>query len=373
MSEKRDYYEVLGVSKSASESEIKKAYRKMAMKFHPDKNPDNPEAEAKFKEASEAYGVLSDADKKARYDQYGHAGLNGQAGFSSAEEIFSNFADIFGGDIFGDFFGFGGGRGGRGGGRQRLRNGEDLQYRLKIDFLDAVKGTSKEIKIPRAVHCGDCNGSGAAKGSKPTTCDMCNGMGSVLQQQLFVQMRSTCPKCRGSGKMISNPCQTCSGDGRVRKDDMVKIDIPAGVDSGNRLRVTGKGNDGEKGAQPGNLYVIISVNDHEFFRRHDNDIVCEVPISYPQACLGTKITVKTVNGEEELEVPAGTPSGKVFTIKGKGVPFVNRRYGAGDHHVQVFVEVPKKMSKEEAELIRKLAELQGGKVDESGFFSKIFR
>ena len=369
MSEKRDYYEVLGVSKSSTDSEIKKAYRKLAMKYHPDKNPDNPEAEAKFKEASEAYSVLSDEEKKQRYDQYGHAGLNGQ-GFSSAEDIFSNFSDIFGGDIFSQFFG--GGFGGGGGGRQQARRGEDLQYRLRIEFLDAVKGVKREIKIPRAAGCNDCSGTGAAKGSKPTKCDMCNGMGHVFQQQMFIRMRTTCPKCHGQGKMISNPCGSCEGEGRVRKDDTVTVNIPAGVDTGSRLRVSGKGNEGKQGAPSGDLYVVIMVNEHESFERHDNDILSEEPISYPQACLGTKIKVKTAYGEEELDIPAGTPSGKVFTLKGKGVPFLGRRYGQGDHHVQVFVKVPTKMSKEEADLVKKLADLQGDKVDEGGFFSKIF-
>ena len=369
MSEKRDYYDVLGVSKSSTEAEIKKAYRKLAMQYHPDKNPDNPEAEAMFKDASEAYSVLSDDEKKQRYDQFGHAGLNGQ-GFSSAEDIFSNFSDIFGGggDIFSQFFGGGGG----GGGRQQVRRGEDLQYRLRIDFLDAVKGVKKEIKIPRAAGCGDCHGSGAAKGSKPKTCDMCNGMGHVFQQQMFLRVRSTCPKCRGQGKMVSNPCKTCEGEGRVRKDDIVTVNIPAGVDNGSRLRVTGKGNEGKQGAPAGDLYVITLVSEHEHFERHETDILSEEPVSYAQACLGTKIDVQTAYGNEELEIPAGTPSGKVFTLKGKGVPFLGRRYGQGDHHVQVFVKVPTKMVKEEAELIRKLAELKGEKVDDGGFFSKIF-
>jgi len=263
MSQPRDYYEVLGVAKTASESEIKKAYRKLAMKYHPDRNSDDPDAESKFKEASEAYSVLSDRDKRARYDQFGHAGLNSQAGFGSAEEIFSNFADIFGGDFFSDFFG-GGGGGQRG---SRARRGENLQYRLTIEFLEAVKGCKKEIKVPRMIHCGTCHGSGAAPGSRPTTCDMCNGTGSVFQQQMFLRIRSTCPKCNGAGKIITSPCKTCSGKGRVRKDDQVSVSIPAGVDVGNRLRVSGKGNEGEPGGGAGDLYVDINVKEHEFFRR----------------------------------------------------------------------------------------------------------
>ena len=371
MAQPRDYYEVLGVTKNATESEIKKAYRKLAMKYHPDRNTDDPEAEAKFKEASEAYSVLSDADKRARYDQFGHAGLNGHPGFGSAEEIFSNFGDIFGGDFFSDFFG--GGFSGGGGGGSRARRGETIKYRLTIDFLEAVKGCKKEIQVPRMVGCVPCKGSGAAAGSRPSTCDMCNGTGSVFQQQMFLRIRSTCPKCNGAGKMITSPCKSCAGKGRVRAETNVTVNIPAGVDGGNRLRVSGKGNEGEVGAPAGDLFVDISVKEHEFFRRHENDIICEVPVSYPQACLGTKIKVPTIEGEEELQIPPGTPSGKIFTLRGKGVPYLQRGYGNGDQHVQVFVGVPKKMSTEEEALVRKLAEMQGERVNESGFFSRMFR
>jgi molecular chaperone DnaJ len=370
MSQKRDYYEVLGVSKSAAEGEIKKSYRKLAMKYHPDRNTDDPDAENKFKEASEAYSVLSDEDKRRRYDQFGHAGLNGQSGFNSAEEIFSNFSDIFGGDFFSDFFGGGFSTGQRG---SRARRGENLQYRLTIDFLESVKGCKKEIKVPRMVHCDSCSGSGAAAGSKPIKCDLCNGTGSVFQQQMFLRIRSSCPKCNGNGKMISSPCPPCSGKGRTRQETNVPVNIPAGVDVGNRLRVSGKGNEGEPGGGAGDLYVDISIREHEFFRRHDNDIVCEVPVSYPQACLGTKIKVPTIEGQTELEIPPGTPSGKIFTLRGKGVPYLQRGYGNGDQHVQVFVGVPKKMTTEEEELVRKLAEIQGEKVNETGFFSRMFR
>jgi molecular chaperone DnaJ len=374
MSNKRDYYEVLGVSKDVSTSELKKAYRKLAMKYHPDRNPDNPEAEEKFKEASEAYSVLSDDDKRARYDQYGHAGMNGQ----NFEDIFGGggfadiFSEIFGGGGFGGFGGFGGGFGGGGGGRPNLRRGENLQYRMKLDFLDAVHGVKdKEIKVPRAIHCGSCKGTGSAD-SKTTTCSTCNGMGAVLQQQMFVRMKTTCPTCRGKGKMVANPCSPCSGSGRVRKEEQVTVSIPAGVDTGNRLRVSGKGNEGDVGAPAGDLYVDIQVQDHDFFMREENDILCSVPISYPKACLGAKIKIPTVDGETELEVPPGTESGKVFTLRNKGVPFVNRRHGRGDQLVQVVVAVPKKMTTEEEALIRKLADVQGEKVEDAGFFSKIF-
>ena len=371
MSDKRDYYEVLSVAKDASPSDIKKSYRKLAMQFHPDRNPDDPAAEDKFKEASEAYSVLSDEDKRARYDQFGHAGMGGQN--FSYEDIFGGggggFADIFS-EIFGG--GFGGFGGGGGGGRSSLRRGQDLRYRIKLEFLEAVHGVKdKEIKVPRATHCGPCKGTGSAD-SKTSTCSTCNGMGAVLQQQMFVRIKTTCPTCRGKGTAIANPCTPCRGSGLVKKEENVTVSIPAGVDSGNRLRVSGKGNQGDVGAPSGDLYVDIQVNEHDFFMREDNDILCSVPISYPSACLGSKIRVPTVDGETELEVPAGTPSGKVFTLRNKGVPFVNRRHGRGDQLVQVVVSVPTKMTPEEDALVRQLSEVQGSKVEDAGFFSKIF-
>ena len=373
MSDKRDYYEVLGVPKDSSESDLKKAYRKLAMKYHPDRNPDNPEAEDKFKEASEAYSVLSDPEKRARYDQFGHAGLGGQN--FSYEDIFGHgggFADIFSEIFGGGFGGFGGFGGGGGGGRPNVRRGENLQYRLRLAFLDAAHGVqNKEIKVPRQIHCAPCNGTGSADG-KTTTCSTCNGMGAVLQQQMFVRIKTTCPTCRGTGKIVANPCAPCRGSGRVREEETVTVSIPAGVDSGNRLRVSGKGNEGDVGAPAGDLFVDIQVNDHDFFVREDNDILCSIPISYPRACLGAKISVPTIDGEVELDVPAGTPSGKVFTIRNQGVPFVNRRHSRGDQHVQVVVAVPERMTAEEEEVVRKLAEVQGEKVDESGLWSKIF-
>lgn len=372
MSDKRDYYEVLGVEKGSSAGDIKKAYRKLAMKYHPDRNPDNPEAEEKFKEASEAYSVLSDDEKRARYDQFGHAGMGGQ-GFSY-EDIFGQgggFADIFSEIFGGGFGGFGGGFGG-GGGRPNLRRGENLQYRMKIGFLEAVHGIqNKEIKVPRNIHCSPCSGTGSAD-SKTTTCSTCNGMGAVLQQQMFVRIKTTCPTCRGQGKTIANPCTSCRGSGHTRQEETVTVSIPAGVDNGNRLRVSGKGNEGDVGAPAGDLFVDIYVDEHDYFERENNDIYLTVPISYSQACLGAKINVPTVDGEVELEVPAGTPSGHQFTLRNKGVPFVNRRHSRGDQHVEVVVAVPDRMSTEEEELIRRLADIQGQKVDDGGFFSKFF-
>ena len=368
MSEKRDYYEVLEIAKGASQSEIKKAYRKLAMKYHPDRNPDNAEAEANFKEVSEAYAVLSDDEKKARYDQFGHAGLGqgagGFGGFQSTDEIFSQF-----GDIFGDFFGFG--RGGGGGGRQR-RRGEDLQVTVEIDFLQAVHGCEKSISIPRKEHCKTCDSSGAAPGSKPITCDMCNGTGNVSMQQMFFQIRQPCPKCKGQGKRITNPCKDCNGDGRIRSKSDIKIPVPPGVDTGLALRLSGKGNDGESGAPAGDLKVVLRVRDHEFFQREGEHITCTIPITYPQACLGTTVKVPTVDEDVELEIPAGTQPGKVFTLRGKGAPHLGARRGRGNQYVQVIIGVPTEMSPAEEALVRKLAELHQDDVNERGFFQSLW-
>lgn len=364
---KRDYYEVLGLDKSASDSEIKKAYRKLAKQYHPDRNKDNPEAEEKFKEASEAYAVLSDSDKKSRYDQFGHQGLGGAGfeGFGSAEDIFSQF-----GDIFGDFFGGGFGGFGRGGGRQqRAKRGEDLQVSLNVDFIDAIKGCEKKIRVPRMEHCSPCSGSGAAPGSSPKTCETCGGQGAVIQRQGFLQIQTTCPRCQGKGTMISNPCTTCNGKGRQRKSNEIKVSIPPGVDDGIRLRVSGKGNEGEKGAHAGDLFVSLRVKEHEHFERDGDDIMVTVPVSYSQACLGSEISVPTVHGEETLTIPSGTQSGKIFTLHGKGAPRLGGNRGKGDHFVQVCVAVPKSLSGEEEELIRKLAKIHDEKVNDKGFLS----
>ena len=359
----RDYYEVLGVEKSTDAKTLKKAYRKLAMQYHPDRNPGDASAEEKFKEISEAYAVLSDDEKRARYDQFGHAGLNNQGGgFSSPEDIFSQF-----GDIFGDFFGFGGGRG-RSSGRSQARSGEDLQYRLEIDFLEAVHGCEKSITIPRRVHCAKCTGSGAKPGSKPKRCSTCNGQGAVYQQQMFLRIRTACPACQGQGTTISDPCADCSGEGRIREQHDIKVNIPAGVDEGMRLRVNGKGNEGTPGGAPGDLFVVLEVKEHENFRRDGEHIKITVPVSYAQACLGGKIKVPTVDEDAELQVPRGTRSGHIFRMAGKGVPILGGRRGRGDQFVQVVVAVPQKLTKEEEDLIRQLAELQDGKVNEKGSF-----
>lgn len=376
MSNLRDYYEVLGVAKTASASEIKKAYRKLAMKFHPDKNPDNPEAEEKFKEAAAAYSVLSDPEKKARYDQFGHAGLsNSGGGFQNTGDIFEHFGDIFseffGGGGFGGFGGFGGG-GGRSSRGSRGTPGEDLGYELELDFFEAVHGCEKTITIPRMLHCDRCDGSGAEPGSRPVSCDMCRGQGFVIRQEMFLRVRTPCPKCNGTGKIIPKPCIRCKGEGRVRKSEEIKVPIPAGVDNNLRLRIAGKGNAGSKGAPVGNLVVLIAVKEHERFRRDGQDIKLQFPISFSQACLGTNIKVPTVNEEAELKIPPGTPSGKVFKLPNKGVVRLGGRSGKGDQYVQVFVAVPTKLSSEEEELIRKLASLQDEKVQQQkSFFQNV--
>jgi len=372
MSEPRDYYEILGVARDASEAEIKKAYRKLALKHHPDRNPDDPEAESRFKEASEAYSVLSDSQKRQMFDRFGHQGLRGAGvnpGFQNADEIFSHF-----GDLFGELFGFGGGgrRGGGGGGRgRRVRRGADLHYRLQLDFLEAVHGLQKEIEVPRNASCDTCEGSGAKPGTSPTRCDMCGGAGEVTQAQMFIRIRTTCPKCRGAGEMITEPCGTCSGSGRTRASSKLNVNIPGGVATGLQLRLTGQGDYGDPGAPPGDLYVEVEVREHEFFRREGDDVLCTIPVSYPKACLGGEITVPTVDDVENgdlLEIPKGTPSGRVFTLRSRGAPRLGRRGGRGDQHVQVVVRVPEKMGPAEEELVRQLAELQEEQVDEKGFF-----
>ncbi len=369
MSTQRDYYEILGVARDASGTEIKKSYRKLAMKYHPDRNPDDADAEAMFKEVSEAYSVLSDDEKRATYDRFGHAGLRGAGvdpGFASADEIFSQFSDMFG-DLFG--FGGGGGRGRRGG--PRVRRGADQEYTLELDFLEAVHGCQKDVSIARYATCDDCAGSGAEPGSKPETCGTCGGAGQVVQGHGFLRIRTACPHCGGRGQVIAHPCSTCEGLGRTRVTDSLTVTVPAGVDNGLQLRLSGRGDAGDPGAPAGDLYVHIRVRPHEFFRRKGADTMVEVPISYPQACLGSTIRVPTVDGEQDLELPRATPSGKVFTMPGKGAPNLGRRGGRGDHHVQVVVAVPKTLSEEEDQLIRKLAELQDEKVADKGFWRDI--
>ena len=366
MSQPRDYYDVLGVPKTASDAEVKKAYRKLAMKYHPDKNPDDAAAEDKFKEASEAYSVLSDAEKRSTYDRFGHAGVQGAGmnpGFNNSDEIFSHFSDMFG-DLFG--FGGGGSRGGR-----RTRRGGDLTTRVEVDFLEAVHGCQPEISVTRDAKCGTCDGTGVEPGKSPVTCDTCGGVGEVIQAQMFLRIRTVCPACNGRGEVIKDPCGDCRGRGTQKITDKLSVSVPAGIESGQVLRLSGKGNEGGEGAPPGDLYVEVATKPHEFFERRGPDVFCELPVSYPQACLGAEITVPTVHGETVLTIPGGTPSGKVFQLNQEGAPKLNGR-GRGNQFVQMVVAVPGSMSAREEQLLRELASIQNERVVERGFLREFW-
>ena len=364
---KRDYYEILGVAKNVSEADLKKAFKRLAMKFHPDRNPDNKEAEEKFKEAKEAYEILADPQKRAAYDQFGHAGVDpsagmgagaGAAGFAGA-----SFADIFG-DVFGDIFGASGGRGG-GAGRQRVYRGADLQYNLDLNLEEAVHGTKVDIRYPTQVPCDECGGSGAKKGTLPTTCTTCGGMGQVRMQQGFFSLQQTCPRCHGTGKMISDPCGKCHGAGRVQKHKTLSVKIPAGVDTGDRVRVGGEGEPGEQGGPAGDLYVMINVREHSIFQREGNDLYCEVPVSIFTATLGGELEVPTLDGRVKLKIPAETQTGKLFRLRGKGVRSV-RSGSAGDLLCRVMVETPVNLTKKQKEQLSALEnELQQDGVQHS--------
>ena len=343
---KRDYYEVLGVSKSASADEIKKAYRRLAMKFHPDRNEDDEGAsEKKFKETKEAYEVLKDAEKKATYDRFGHEGLNrgaGGRGGYSAEGV----GDIFG-DVFGDIFG-GGGR--RGGGGPQVFRGADLGYELKLDLENAVAGDTVEIDVPTQIGCETCSGSGAKEGTSPETCSTCGGVGQVRMQQGFFSVQQTCPACKGAGTTISDPCSDCHGRGRIRKTRTLSVKVPAGVDDGDRIRLSGEGEAGRNGGPSGDLYVEIRVSKHKIFERDGANLACEVPITFATATLGGEVELPTLDGHVSLKVPAGTQSGKIFRLRGKGVVTV-RDPRQGDLFAQVAVETPINLTSEQEELL----------------------
>ncbi|MDX1517524.1 MAG: molecular chaperone DnaJ [Woeseiaceae bacterium] len=347
---KRDYYEVLGVSRSASADEIKKAYRRLAMKFHPDRAKDDDTAEEKFKEAKEAYEVLSDQDKRAAYDQFGHdavrGGPAGGGGFRGAE----GFADIFG-DVFGDIFGAGRGRGGA----SQVFRGADLGYELKLDLETAVTGDTVTIDVPTQVMCSTCDGSGARKGTSPSTCTTCQGTGQVRMQQGFFSIQQTCPACKGAGTVISDPCTDCHGRGRVRKTRTLSVKVPGGVDDGDRIRLSGEGEAGRNGGPPGDLYVEIRVKRHKLFERDGADLSCEVPISFATAVLGGEVELPTLNGHVSLKIPSGTQSGKVFRLRGKGVTTV-RDPRVGDLFARVVVETPVNLTSEQKELLSQFEE-----------------
>ncbi len=362
---KRDYYEVLGVSRSATVEEIKKCYRQLALKNHPDRNPGDAEAETRFKEAAEAYEVLSDSDKRARYDRFGHAGLNGSGmhDFRNAEDVFSAFSEIFGGGLFGDMF------------QQRRRGpraGLDIQMRLEIEMIEAARGTTRPVEVRRSEICDDCGGTGAKKGTKPVTCDYCRGRGQVVQSRGFFQVATTCPACGGEGSRITDPCGTCRGAGRVPQTVTLPLSIPPGIDSGMWIQVRNQGEPGDPGAPRGNLRIQILVRPHTFFERKGNDLFCQVPISFPQAALGAEIEVPTLDGTERLAVPRGTQSGEILKLKGRGMPDVNGR-GRGDELVEVVVETPRHLSPRQEELLRELAEYEHENVSarRKGFFEKL--
>lgn len=375
---KRDYYEILGISRDASPEEIKKAYRRLAIKYHPDRNPDNSkEAEEKFKEVSEAYKILSDPEKRQIYDQYGHAGLEAEVGagtgfggfgfdpFKIFEEVFGRGS--FGGDIFGDFFGR----------RARAREaqpGSDLHYTLEISFEEAAFGTEKEIRIDRYEPCSSCEGSGIKPGSEPETCPTCKGSGYVSVSQGFFSISRTCTQCQGRGTIIRDPCRQCRGAGRTRTTRKIKVRIPAGIDHGAHLRLGGQGEAGLHGGPPGDLYVSLRVKPHPIFERDGNNIICEVPISFAQAALGGKVSVPTLNGKVKLTIPPATQTNKIFRLKGRGIPYLHSS-SRGDQLVKVVVETPVSLNEEQKELLRKFDELRqgNGQPRMKDFFNKVKR
>jgi molecular chaperone DnaJ len=340
---KRDLYDVLGVHKGASDADLKKAYRRLAMKHHPDRNPDDDGAAEQFKEAKEAYEVLSDERKRAAYDQFGHAGLEAAPGMGGGPGG-AGFRDIFD-DVFGDIFG------GRGGGGNRVYRGADLRYDLELSLEDAYNGTEVRIEVPSRESCGTCDGNGAKPGTTPSSCTTCNGVGQVRMQQGFFSIQQTCPRCRGAGKTITDPCTTCRGEGWLHKENTLKVKVPAGVDTGNRIRLSNEGESGENGGPPGDLYVEIHVKQHPIFERDGNNLFCEVPIGFTSATLGGELEVPTLNNRVNLKVPAGTQTGKLFRIRGKGVKAVNSS-ALGDLICRVVVETPVNLSKRQRELLQ---------------------
>lgn len=349
---KRDYYEVLGVERNSTDQEIKKAYRRVAMKYHPDRNPDDADADAKFKEATEAYEVLLDKDKRQAYDQFGHAGVDpsmGGGGFQGG-----SFSDIFG-DVFGDIFGGGGGR------RSGPQRGSDLRYTLEVSLEEAVRGATTEIRVPSLQHCGTCDGSGAKPGTSPTTCGGCGGSGQVRMQQGFFQVQQTCPQCRGRGKTISEPCTDCRGHGLVEKTKTLSVKVPPGVDTGDRIRLSGEGEAGPAGGPPGDLFVQISVRQHPIFERDGRHLYCEIPINFADAALGGELEVPTLDGRVKLKIPPETQTGKLFRLRGKGVKPV-RGGAVGDLLCRAVIETPINLSKEQKRLLEELRE----SIQESG-------
>ncbi|PJI38965.1 molecular chaperone DnaJ [Ferrovibrio sp.] len=373
MASKRDYYEVLGVAKTANAEELKKAFRKQAMQFHPDRNPDNAEAEHKFKEVSEAYDVLRDDQKRAAYDQYGHAafegGMGGRGGGQGFD--FTSFSDIFD-DLFGEFMG-----GQRGGPRSGGNRGSDLRYNLEITLEDCFKGKAAKIRVPTSIACESCDGSGAEAGAQPIACPTCKGAGKVRAQQGFFTIERACPTCGGAGRVIEKPCKVCGGAGRTHKEKTLSVDIPAGVDEGNRIRLAGEGEAGLRGGAAGDLYVFLSVKPHRLFRREGQHLHCRVPVSMTTAALGGAVEVPTLDGgQARITLPEGTQTGKQFRLRGKGMPSLQQSgFGAGngDLYIQVMVETPVKLSRKQRELLEEFAKLDSeeSSPESTGFFDKV--
>ncbi|MGI8810991.1 MAG: molecular chaperone DnaJ [Pyrinomonadaceae bacterium] len=357
---KRDYYEALGVTKTASDGEIKKAYRALAIQHHPDKNPGDHTAEEKFKECAEAYAVLSDAQKRASYDRFGHS-ANGGGGFDPG---FSNIEDIF------DIFGFGDMFGGRGGRRTSVQRGSDLRYDLEITLEEAATGKEEKLEIPRLETCETCRGSGAEAGTTPETCLTCSGSGQTRYQQGFFSVMRTCSNCQGKGQIIRNPCKSCNGDGRIEKEKTLEIKIPAGVETGSRLRVTGEGEAGVGGGPSGDLFVVLHVAEHDTFERQGANLYSAVPLTFAQAALGAEVKVETLDGEEDLKVPAGTQTGTVFRIKSQGMPALGGR-GKGDLFVAVTLITPKTLTKDQRKLLEQLAEVEDTDFTDASFIEKV--
>jgi len=376
---RRDYYEVLGTERGVSEADLKTAYRKLAMQFHPDRNPGDSAAEEHFKEVSEAYSVLSDADKRARYDRFGHAGLGGAAGGQPGADFgdLGNFGDLFN-DLFGDVFG---GRGRQGGGRRgRGQRGADLRYNLQIDLEDVLNGCEPSLKIPKMKRCETCSGSGAAEGSKPARCGRCEGTGQLFFQQGFFRVNRPCDVCSGAGEVIQNPCGGCRGTGRVEGQQTLQVRVPPGVEDGARLRVAGEGEAGIAGGEAGDLYVVMVLRQHPLFEREGTDLQIEVPIPFVQAALGAEVEVPTLDGKVKLQIPEGTQSGRVLRLRGKGLPPLQQRMDPaqlarmrGDLYVRVFVEVPSKLNKQQRELLQEFASITGTEVSPAtkGFVDKL--
>jgi molecular chaperone DnaJ len=364
---KRDYYEVLGVGRDAGEQDIKGAYRKLALRYHPDRNPDDPTAEEKFKEASEAYSVLSDAQKRAAYDRYGHAGLQGVGAGGFSPDAFADFSDILG-----DFFGFGDLFGGGGRRRSRAQRGEDVRYDLEIAFEEAVFGLAAEIQVPRTEPCDRCRGAGSEPGSGPTTCPTCHGRGEVLYQQSFLSIRRTCSSCGGSGQIIRNPCGQCRGQGYRQVQRKLKINIPPGVDDGTRLRLASEGQPGGNGGPPGDLYVFLKVKEHPFFERHEQDLHCSIPLNLAQAALGCEIEVPTLEEPYKLKIPEGTQNGAEFKVRHKGVPVLNGS-GRGDLRIHIDVRIPARLTREQRKLLEQLRDTLpiDNAPTEKGLFEKV--